>query len=103
MANDVIGVLQDVVKTQTGGGGKNSCVNITLCDIDGNVIKVALWEDYDKQLMNYQNTDKVVAPNIIILTHSWCKQNTGLENLNLLVILGDIYIIHLLDLPLLSQ
>ncbi|KAL5069701.1 hypothetical protein RYX36_020588 [Vicia faba] len=30
---DVIGVLQDVVKTQIGGGGKKSCVNITLRDI----------------------------------------------------------------------
>lgn len=42
---DIVGVLQDVVKTQMGGGGKKSCANITLRDKAGNVIEVALWED----------------------------------------------------------
>ncbi|XP_058767596.1 uncharacterized protein LOC131641313 [Vicia villosa] len=45
---NVIGVLQDVVKTQMGGGDKKSCANITLRDIEGNVIKVVLWDDYDR-------------------------------------------------------
>lgn len=36
-----------------GGGGKKSCAKITLHDEAGNVIEVALWEDYAKQFMNY--------------------------------------------------
>ncbi|XP_058746000.1 uncharacterized protein LOC131618861 [Vicia villosa] len=39
---DVIGVLQDVVKTQMGGGGRKSCVNITLRDVEGNVIEITI-------------------------------------------------------------
>ncbi|XP_058775181.1 uncharacterized protein LOC131649434 [Vicia villosa] len=43
---DVIGVLQDVVKTQQGGGGRKSCVNVTLRDVEGNIIELVLWDDY---------------------------------------------------------
>ncbi|CAL5199457.1 unnamed protein product [Lathyrus oleraceus] len=39
---DVVGVLQDVVKIQMGGGGKKSYVNITLRDEAGNIIEVVL-------------------------------------------------------------
>ncbi|XP_058751920.1 uncharacterized protein LOC131625020 [Vicia villosa] len=73
---NVIGVLQDVLKTQMGGGGRKSCVNITLHDIEGNVIEVALWGDYCKQFMNYNTNVKMVGPTIIVLTHAWCKINT---------------------------
>ncbi|KAL5073231.1 hypothetical protein RYX36_012215, partial [Vicia faba] len=59
-----------------GGGDKKSCANITLHDIEGNVIEVALWDDYGKQFMNYNNPNKVVGPRILILTHAWCKPNT---------------------------
>ncbi|XP_058780631.1 uncharacterized protein LOC131654577 [Vicia villosa] len=75
--SDVIGVLQDVVKTQMGGGGRKSCVNITLRDVEGNVIEVALWDGYDKQFMNYTTPNNISGPTIIVLTHAWCKPNTG--------------------------
>lgn len=42
---DIIGVLQDVVKTQMGCGGKKLCANITLRDEAWNVIEVALLSD----------------------------------------------------------
>ncbi|XP_058726335.1 uncharacterized protein LOC131597668 [Vicia villosa] len=81
---DVIGVLQDVVKTQMGGGGRKSCVNITLRDVEGNVIEVALWEVYGKQFMNYTTPNNSSGPTVIILTHAWCKPNTvsGLPSLS---------------------
>ncbi|KAI5434657.1 hypothetical protein KIW84_021472 [Lathyrus oleraceus] len=72
---DVVGVLQDVVKTQTDGGGKKPCVNITLCDEAGNVIEVALWEDYGKQFMNNNNSNNSPGPTLLILTHAWFKEN----------------------------
>ncbi|XP_058784048.1 uncharacterized protein LOC131658811 [Vicia villosa] len=78
MLYDVIGVLQDVLKTQMGGGGRKSCVNITLRDVEGNVIELALWGDYGKQFINYTTPDNFSGPTIIILTHAWCKINTGL-------------------------
>ncbi|XP_050875723.1 uncharacterized protein LOC127079384 [Lathyrus oleraceus] len=68
---DVVGVLQDVVKTQMGGGGKKSCVNITLGNEAGNVIRVALWEDYAKQFMSYNNSNNFPGPTLLILTHAW--------------------------------
>ncbi|XP_058751152.1 uncharacterized protein LOC131624207 [Vicia villosa] len=76
------GVLQDVVKTQMGGGGKKSYVNITLRDFEGNVIEVVLWDDYDKKFINYNAPTKIIGPTIIILTHAWCKPNTGLPCLS---------------------
>ncbi|XP_058767403.1 uncharacterized protein LOC131641098 [Vicia villosa] len=81
---DVIGVLQDVVKTQMGGGNRKSCVNITLRDVEGNVIEVALWESYGKQLMNYTTPNNTSGPTIILLTHAWCKPNSvsGLPSLS---------------------
>ncbi|XP_058782843.1 uncharacterized protein LOC131657463 [Vicia villosa] len=81
---DVIGVLQDVVRTQMGGVGRKSCVNITLRDVEGNVIEVALWEAYGKQFMNYTTPDNISGPTIIVLTHAWCKPNTvsGLPSLS---------------------
>ncbi|KAL5055863.1 hypothetical protein RYX36_036545, partial [Vicia faba] len=81
---NVIGVLQEVVKTQMRGGGKKSCVNITLRDTEGNVIEVPLWDDFAKQFMNYQNPDQLATHTIVILTHAWCKQNTisGLPSLS---------------------
>ncbi|XP_058774833.1 uncharacterized protein LOC131649106 [Vicia villosa] len=84
MLYDVIGVLQDVVKTQMGGGGKKSCTNITLRDVVGNAIEVALWGDFSKQFMDYKTLGKHVGPTIIILTHAWCKPNTvsGLPSLS---------------------
>ncbi|XP_058734503.1 uncharacterized protein LOC131606285 [Vicia villosa] len=76
MLYDVIGVLQDVLKTQMGGGGRKSCVNITLRDVEGNVIELVLWEDYAKQFVAYTTPNNFVGPTIIVLTHSWCKTNT---------------------------
>ncbi|XP_058726584.1 uncharacterized protein LOC131597943 [Vicia villosa] len=76
MLYDVIGVLQDVLKTQMGGGGRKSCVNITLRDVEGNIIELTLWGDYGKQLINYTTPNNFSGPTIIILTHAWCKQNT---------------------------
>ncbi|XP_058751986.1 uncharacterized protein LOC131625110 [Vicia villosa] len=75
MLYDVIGVLQDVVKTQQGGGGRKSCVNITLRDVEGNVIELVLWEDYAKQFVIYTTPNNFAGPTIIVLTHSWCKTN----------------------------
>ncbi|CAL5189904.1 unnamed protein product [Lathyrus oleraceus] len=75
LLDDVVGVLQDVVKTQTDGGGKKPCVNITLCDEAGNVIEVALWEDYGKQFMNNNNSNNSPGPTLLILTHAWFKEN----------------------------
>ncbi|KAL5082403.1 hypothetical protein RYX36_010824 [Vicia faba] len=84
MLYDVIGIIQDVVRTQMGGDSKKSCVNITLRDVEGNVIEVALWDDFGKQLLNYTTPNKVVGPTILILTHTWCKPNTvsGLPSLS---------------------
>ncbi|XP_058732680.1 replication protein A 70 kDa DNA-binding subunit E-like [Vicia villosa] len=76
MLYDVIGVLQDVLRTQVGGGGRKSCANITLRDIEGNVIEVVLWGDYCKQFLSYNTPGKMAGPTIIILTHAWCKPNT---------------------------
>ncbi|XP_058767622.1 uncharacterized protein LOC131641334 [Vicia villosa] len=73
---DVIGVLQDVLKTQTGGGGRKSCVNVTISDVNGNVIELVLWEDYGKQFINYTTPNNFAGPTIIVLTHAWCKPNT---------------------------
>ncbi|XP_058732947.1 uncharacterized protein LOC131604532 [Vicia villosa] len=72
---DVIGVLQDVLKTQMGGGGRKSCVNISLRDVEGNVIELVLWEDYAKQFNNYTTPNNFAGPTIIVLTHAWCKLN----------------------------
>ncbi|XP_058753370.1 uncharacterized protein LOC131626566 [Vicia villosa] len=72
----VIGVLQDVVKTQHGGGGRKSCVNVTLRDVERNIIELVLWDDYGKQFMNYTTPDNISGPTIVILTHAWCKPNT---------------------------
>ncbi|CAK8538393.1 unnamed protein product [Lathyrus sativus] len=84
MLYDVIGILQDVVKTQMGGGGKKSCANITLRDESGNVIEVALWDDYGKQFMNYNNSNKNDGPTILILTHAWCKKNSDSQAFQML-------------------
>lgn len=78
---DVIGVLQDVVKTQMAGGGKKSCANITLRDEAGNIIEVVLWDDYGKQFMSYNTSNKSPGPTVIVLTHAWCKQNQGYQYL----------------------
>ncbi|KAI5381256.1 hypothetical protein KIW84_UN0881 [Lathyrus oleraceus] len=64
----VVGVLQDVVKTQMGGGGKKSCVNITLGNEAGNVIRVALWEDYAKQFMSYNNSNNFLVQHYLFNT-----------------------------------
>ncbi|XP_058741542.1 uncharacterized protein LOC131613895 [Vicia villosa] len=82
MLYDVIGVLQDVLKTQTGGGGRKSCVNITLRDVEGNVIELVLWEDYAKQFVTYTTPNNFAGPTIIVLTHSWCKTNAGIINVH---------------------
>ncbi|XP_058775828.1 uncharacterized protein LOC131650113 [Vicia villosa] len=84
MLYDVIGVLQDVVKTKMAGGGKKSCTNITLRDVGGNAIEVALWGDFSKQFMDYTTLGKNVGPTVIILTHAWCKPNavSGLPSLS---------------------
>ncbi|XP_058749794.1 uncharacterized protein LOC131622767 [Vicia villosa] len=73
---DVIGVLQDVLKTQTGSGGRKSCVNVSIRDVEGNVIELVLWEDYGKQFINYTTPNNFAGPTIIVLTHAWCKPNT---------------------------
>lgn len=72
--------MEDIVKMQMGGDGNKSCANITLCDEAGNVIKVALWEDYAKKFMNYNVSNKSPGPTILILTHAWCKQIQGLPS-----------------------
>lgn len=77
---DVIGVLQDVMRIQMAGGGKKSCANITLRDKAGNFIKVTLWEDCEKQFMNYNNSNSNIGLTIIILAHAWCNKNTCLSH-----------------------
>lgn len=77
-ASDVIGIVQDVVKTQMGGGGKKYYANIMLRDEVGNFIEVVLWDDYGKQFMSYNNSNKSASLTNIILTHAWCKKNSGL-------------------------
>ncbi|KAI5444614.1 hypothetical protein KIW84_013035 [Lathyrus oleraceus] len=67
----VVGVLQDIVKTQMGGGGKKYCANITLRDEAENVIELVLWEDYAKQFMHYNNSNNSPSPTLLILTHAW--------------------------------
>src|SRR4051812_1107072 len=62
-----------------GGGGKKSCTNITLRDVGGNAIEVALWGDFSKQFMDFTTIGKNVGPTVIILTHAWCKPNAGLD------------------------
>ncbi|XP_058729139.1 uncharacterized protein LOC131601362 [Vicia villosa] len=74
---DVIGILQDVLKTQTGGGGRKSCVNVTIRDVEGSVIELVLWGNYGKQFINYTTPNNFAGPTIIVLTHAWCKPNTG--------------------------
>ncbi|XP_058733996.1 uncharacterized protein LOC131605686 [Vicia villosa] len=76
MLYDVIGVLQDVLKTQMGGGGKKSCVNVNIRDVQGNVIELVLWDDYAKQFVNYTTPNNFSGPTLILLTHAWCKPNT---------------------------
>ncbi|XP_058774762.1 uncharacterized protein LOC131649033 [Vicia villosa] len=76
MLYDVIGVLQDVLKTQMGGGGRKSCVNVNLRDVQGNVIELVLWDDYAKQFVNYTTPNNFSGPTLIVLTHAWCKPNT---------------------------
>ncbi|KAL5099641.1 hypothetical protein RYX36_003968, partial [Vicia faba] len=71
MLYDVIDILQDVLRTQMGGGGKKLCANITLHDVEGNVIEVAFWDDHGKQFLKYTTTNKVDGRTIIILTHAW--------------------------------
>ncbi|XP_058767227.1 uncharacterized protein LOC131640870 [Vicia villosa] len=76
MLYDVIGVLQDVLKIQVGGGGRKSCVNVNLRDVQGNVIELVLWDDYAKQFVNYTTPNNSSGPTLIVLTHAWCKPNT---------------------------
>ncbi|XP_058783238.1 uncharacterized protein LOC131657905 [Vicia villosa] len=76
MLYDVIGVLQDVLKTQMGGGGRKSCVNVNIRDVMGNVIELVLWDDYAKQFVNYTTPNNFSGPTLIVLTHAWCKPNT---------------------------
>ncbi|XP_058749322.1 replication protein A 70 kDa DNA-binding subunit A-like [Vicia villosa] len=82
---DVIGVLHEVIRTQRGGDGRKSCVNITLRDVEGNVIEVVLWDDYCKQFSSYNApATQKKEPTIILLTHAWCKPNkvSGLPSLS---------------------
>ncbi|XP_058726001.1 uncharacterized protein LOC131597313 [Vicia villosa] len=53
-------MLYDVVKTQMGGGGKKSCTNITLRDVVGNAIEVALWVSGLPSLSNAWNGSKLL-------------------------------------------
>ncbi|XP_058759289.1 uncharacterized protein LOC131632566 [Vicia villosa] len=85
MLYDVIGVLHEVLRTQMGGDGRKSCVNITLRDVEGNVIEVVLWDDYCKQFSSYNTSGtQKKSPTIIVLTHAWCKPNKvyGLPSLS---------------------
>ncbi|XP_058747831.1 uncharacterized protein LOC131620672 [Vicia villosa] len=68
-----------------GEMGRKSCVNITLRDVEGNVIEVVLWDDYCKQFSTYNTSGtQKKSPTIIVLTHAWCKPNkvSGLPSLS---------------------
>lgn len=64
-----------------GVGGKKSCANIILRDIEGNVIEAVLWDDYCKQFKNYNTPGKMAGLTIIVLTHPWFKPNTCFYNI----------------------
>ncbi|KAL5096572.1 hypothetical protein RYX36_000899 [Vicia faba] len=71
---DVIGAVQQVVRTQVSGAGKKACVNLTLSDECGAEMDVTLWEAYVNQFINYAAKNGHV---FLILTHAWCFQSSG--------------------------
>ncbi|CAI8589908.1 unnamed protein product [Vicia faba] len=71
---DIIGVVQNVARTQVPGAGKKTCVNLSLTDESGNELDFTLWETYASQFMTYSSD--IDAP-IIILTYAWCHQSSS--------------------------
>ncbi|WJX80997.1 hypothetical protein P8452_63931 [Trifolium repens] len=71
---EIIGVLHEVVKTQTLASGKKPCTNLILTDESGTLVDVTLWEAFSTQLSNYINARKDRGPIVIILTHAQCKK-----------------------------
>ncbi|WJX34065.1 hypothetical protein P8452_22213 [Trifolium repens] len=70
---EIIGVLHEVVKTQTVASGKKPCTNLILTDESGTMVDVTLWESFSTQLSNYIDARKDKGPIVIILTHAQCK------------------------------
>ncbi|KAL5064729.1 hypothetical protein RYX36_026466, partial [Vicia faba] len=62
----VIGVFQQVFRTQVANAGKKSCVNLTLSDESGTENDLTLWEAYVNHFMNYASESGHV---ILIITH----------------------------------
>ncbi|CAK8573612.1 unnamed protein product [Lathyrus sativus] len=59
-------------------------VPTSLRDGARNIIEVTLWDDYGKQFMSYNSSNKFPGPTLIVLTHPWCQQNqaSGLPSLS---------------------
>ncbi|XP_045805475.1 uncharacterized protein LOC123898537 [Trifolium pratense] len=50
---EIIGVLHEVVKTQTAASGKKPCTNLILANESGDMVDVTLWEAF---LLNYKTS-----------------------------------------------
>ncbi|KAL5076803.1 hypothetical protein RYX36_015787 [Vicia faba] len=78
LLSDVIGAVQQVVRTQVSSAGKKACVNLTLSDECGTEMDVTLWKAYANQFMNFATKNGHV---FLILTHAWCRQSLGFVKL----------------------
>ncbi|KAI5435868.1 hypothetical protein KIW84_022336 [Lathyrus oleraceus] len=76
---DVIGVLHQVVRSQTGGSDKKACIKVILSDECGAELDVTLWESYANQLKAYIKDN---ASPVVVLTHAWCRQSSLIGKLN---------------------
>ncbi|WJX42963.1 hypothetical protein P8452_30133 [Trifolium repens] len=70
---EIIGVIHEVVKTQSVASGKKPCTNLILANECGDMVDVTLWEAFSIQLMNYITNRKDKGPIVLILTHAQCK------------------------------
>ncbi|KAK2355809.1 hypothetical protein QL285_093188 [Trifolium repens] len=70
---EIIGVIHEVVKTQTLASGKKPCTNLILTDEGANMVDVTLWEAFSIQLMNFITSRQDKGPIVLILTHAQCK------------------------------
>ncbi|KAK2449944.1 hypothetical protein QL285_009092 [Trifolium repens] len=70
---EIIGVVHEVVKTQTLASGKKPCTNLILTDEGANMVDVTLWEAFSIQLMNFITSRQDKGPIVLILTHAQCK------------------------------
>ncbi|XP_045802569.1 uncharacterized protein LOC123896193 [Trifolium pratense] len=70
---EIIGVLHEVVKTQTATSGRKPCTNLILANESGDMVDVTLWEAFSTQLQNFISGRKEKGPIFLILTHAQCK------------------------------